>query len=152
LYDKDGIIIDYSTANPGNQGDEPMINKEKTILKAVSKYHSLLPIHGRNSIEDCFFCVRGDYFFLFKTMDKKRHIIKAEVSGPDLASLYFNREFLNAIYKALNKPILVRSLFLKNADVSLPAILTAQVNRDLLFSIYKTLNKPIRFRSPFTNN
>ncbi len=125
-----------------------MINKEKTISKALSKYHAILPLQGKQSIEDCFVSVRGEYFFLFKTMDKKKHIIKAEISRSDMTSLYFNRDFLLSVYKALNTPILVRSF----AGVPLPALLTAPVNRDLIVSLYKTLNKPILFRSPFAKN
>jgi hypothetical protein len=127
-----------------------MINKEKTIDKAVLKYHSIFPVHGKDSIEECFFNIRGEYYFLFKTKDRTRHIVKAEISRPKpiTSSASINRDFFISIYNVLNKPILVRSLFIKNSDSSPPVY----VNRDLFISIYNTLNKPIFVRSPVIKN
>jgi hypothetical protein len=142
LLRANGILI----LSAATRKEVPMINKDKTIAKAVSKYHSILPVMGRRSIDDCFICVRGEYFFLFKTKDKIKHIIKAEIAQPDLAPLYFNRDFFYTIIKTLNKPIVVPPLLLKNIDLTIPVILTRQINREFLLSIYKSLNKPIFVR------
>ncbi|MBN1578126.1 MAG: hypothetical protein JW913_16310 [Chitinispirillaceae bacterium] len=90
-----------------------MINKDKTIAKAVSKYHSIFPVRGKHSIDDCFFCMRGEYFFIFRTKDKKVHTMRAEEFRPVSTSVNINRETLDSIFKMLNKPILVRSLIVK---------------------------------------
>jgi hypothetical protein len=130
-----------------------MINKAKAIEKAVSKYHSIFPIPGKHSIEECFVCIRGEYFFLFKTKDKKRHIIKAEPGRPAGASVDINGEFFAMMYKVLSKPILVRSLFIKNTELSPPAGgASVDINIDFFSSIYKVLNKPILVRSLFIKN
>ncbi|MBN1307106.1 MAG: hypothetical protein JXA18_04260 [Chitinispirillaceae bacterium] len=90
-----------------------MINKDKTINKAVSKYHAIFPVRGKHSIDECFFCLRGEYFFIFRTKDKKVHTLKAEKCRPVSASSNIKRETWDSIVKALNKPIIVRSLIVK---------------------------------------
>jgi len=90
-----------------------MVKKDTTIKKAMTKYHAIFPIRGKNSIEECFFCMRGEYFFLFRTEDKKRHILKAEMSRPSFPSADTNQDFIISAFQFLNKPIYVRSLFIK---------------------------------------
>jgi hypothetical protein len=125
-----------------------MLNKDKTIAKALSKYHSILPIRGKQSLDDCFICVRGDYFFLFKTEDKTKHIMKAELSQPVFASPIMSPEFFSSIFKTLNTPISVQSPLLVKTEISLPVILTMQINREFFITVYRTLNQPVILRSP----
>ncbi len=129
-----------------------MINKDKAIKKAVAKYHSIFPVRGKQSIEECFFCWRGEYYFLFKTKDKKSHVMKAELSRPVTASVDINRDLFLPLYKVLNKPILVRPLFMINTESSKPVADYVDTNRDFFFPIYQALNKPILVRSLFIKN
>jgi len=91
-----------------------MVDKQKTIRKAQSRYHSIIPIPGKHALEECFFCLRGRYYFQFKTKDKKVHTMKAVECWSVRYSWHINREALVSLYKALNKPILIRSLIMKH--------------------------------------
>ena len=62
------------------------INKTKTIKKAVAKYNIIYPVRGKRSLEECFFCLRGEYYFSFRTEDKKVHKMKAEMIKAPLVS------------------------------------------------------------------
>ena len=85
----------------------------KTIKNAISKYRTIYPIAGKRSLDDCFFFLRGEAFFQFKTKDKKVHSIKASITRPVMEATYFNREMLSYIVKIINQPILIRSLFFR---------------------------------------
>lgn len=92
-----------------------MVNKYKTISKAQSKYHSIIPIPGKHSLEECFICLRGRYYFQFKTKeDKKVHTVKAIEIWTTNPTFQINRESLLALYRLMSKPILIRQLMLKN--------------------------------------
>lgn len=86
-----------------------MIDKEKTIKKAIAKYNYLYPVRGKRSIEDSFFSMRGETYLIFHTKDKKVHRVRAEEARVP-AQHAGGREALDSIIKALNRPIIVRSL------------------------------------------
>ena len=86
-----------------------MIDKEKTIKKAIARYNSLFPVRGKHSIEECFFSLRGETYLVFRTKKDKIHRVKAEYMKP-VAPAARNHETLAAIIRALNRPIIVRSL------------------------------------------
>jgi predicted N-acyltransferase len=123
-----------------------MIDKQKTIAKAISKYEYVFPVYGKDSLNECFFCARGEYFFLFRTKDKKKRMMKAEISRSSVSFEGINRELLSSIYRTLNKPILIRSLFIKNGDSTQTNVPPDYVNKDFFTLIFKTLNQPILLR------
>jgi hypothetical protein len=123
-----------------------MIDREKTIAKALSKFHSISPVYGKKTLQECFMSVRGEWFFLFRTGDKRKHMIKAEISRPTVTFETMNRDLLSSIYKTMNRPILVRSLFIRNPEPSRSAVPADYVNRNFFSLIYKTLNQPISLR------
>ena len=127
-----------------------MIDREKTIQKAMSKYRSIYPVRGKHTLSECFFCWRGEHYFLFKTQDKKGHMMKAEFSRPAVSLENINLEAFSPIYKALNKPIFVRSLFNKNTDQSQQAAPPDYINLEFFSAIYKALTKPIVVPPLFT--
>lgn len=90
-----------------------MINKEKTIKKAVSKYNIIYPVRGKHSLEECFFCLRGEYYFSFRTEDKKVHKMNADMVKQPLVSPEEKREAIDSLVKVLNKPIFFRSFLSK---------------------------------------
>ncbi len=92
-----------------------MIDKEKTIEKAISKYHSIYPARGKRSLYDCFFRLRGEHYFVFRTQDKKVHTVKACIqrNNPVNISGDSNGEKRISIIETLNKPIILRSLIVK---------------------------------------
>jgi len=90
-----------------------MINKEKTIKKAISRYNLIYPVRGKKLIEECFFCLRGEYFLIFRTKDKKIHKMRADELRPPLISSDNKHDGLHSLIDALNKPIIVRSIFAK---------------------------------------
>lgn len=92
-----------------------MVNKKKYINKAMLKYKAILPIPGKKSLEECFFCLRGEYFFQFRTKDRKTHSMRVASTLPT-QGLCFNRELLATAFRAINRPILVRSLFLRKRN------------------------------------
>jgi hypothetical protein len=91
-----------------------MIDKEKTIDRAIAKYHAIFPASGKHSLNECFFRLRGEYFFVFMTKNKKVHTmpacIRRTVSAPASGT---SREKESLIFKVLNKPIIIRSLIVK---------------------------------------
>ena len=87
-----------------------MIDKLKTIKKAVGKYKDIYPVKGKTAISDCFFCLRGEYFFIFRTKDRKIHKMRVEKERQVVSSLAINRDTFNSIFRTLNTPIMVRSL------------------------------------------
>ena len=91
-----------------------MIDKEKTIDRAIAKYHTIFPARGKHSLNECFFRLRGDYFFVFMTKDKRVHTMqpcmRRTVFAPAAGN---NREKGSSIFEVLNKPIIVRSLLVK---------------------------------------
>jgi hypothetical protein len=87
-----------------------MIDKEKTIGKAILKYKTIYPISGKKSLNDSFFYLHGDILFLFCTKDKKIHKIKAVKVSPVIPIRNNRYRFLNNIYKFLTKPIKLSSL------------------------------------------
>jgi hypothetical protein len=125
----------------------PMIDREKTIAKALLKYHSIFPVYGKKTLQECFICVRGEWLFLFRTGDKKKLMVKAELFRPSVSFETINRELLSSVYSKLNQPILVRSLFVKNGDSSRPALPADYINGNFFSSLYKTLNQPISLRA-----
>jgi hypothetical protein len=90
-----------------------MIDKEKTIKKAISRHGYLYPVRGKHSIEDCFFSLRGETYLMFRTKDKKVHRAKAELLRPPTTGSIGSRETLDSIIKTLNRPIILRSLISK---------------------------------------
>jgi hypothetical protein len=90
-----------------------MINKTKTIKKAVAKYNIIYPVRGKHSLEECFFCLRGEYYFSFRTENKKVHKMQAEMIKAPLVSPEVKRETMSSLAKVLNKPIIIRSILTK---------------------------------------
>ncbi len=54
-----------------------MIDKQRTIRKARAKFKEIRPILGSKTLEECFYSLRGEIYFLFRTKDKKTHVLKA---------------------------------------------------------------------------
>jgi len=90
-----------------------MIDKDKTVARAIAKYHTIFPIKGKQSLYECFSSLRGDTFLTFRTKDKKIHCIKASETHTVYASLPARHEVFDSIIKALNTPIIIRSLITK---------------------------------------
>lgn len=104
-----------------------MIDKERTIRKAKAKYKEIRPIRGKKTLEECFLSLRGEIFFLFRTRDKKTHIIKAlwikrPLQVPAIHWGYIvtpvkrmvNEPVSNSpVLKLMTRPIRVRDLFRK---------------------------------------
>ena len=70
----------------------------------------------------------------------------AEQYRPAVSFETINRNLFSSVYKTLNKPILVRSFFVKTPDSSPSAVPVDYVNRDFFILLYKTLNQPILLR------
>lgn len=90
-----------------------MIDKEKTIARAIAKYHTIFPVRGKHLYEECFACLRGEYYFTFMTKDKKSHCIKASETRPVYTAPHIRHEVFDSLLKALNTPIIIRSLITK---------------------------------------
>ena len=89
-----------------------MIDKEKTIKKAIAKYNYLFPVRGKHSIEECFFSMRGETYLIFRTKNDKIRRVRAEYAKPPVVTdKTGSHEGIESIIKALNRPIIVRSLF-----------------------------------------
>lgn len=88
-----------------------MVNKQKTIQRAVAKYHTVLPIRGKNSLDECFFCLRGIFFFQFRTPDKNVHTLKAYINREGNAVK--NKNVFSAFITKLNEPLSIRSPIIK---------------------------------------
>jgi hypothetical protein len=93
-----------------------MINKELTIRKASGKYKIIYPLKGKRSLEECFFYLRGVAYFQFLTKDRKVRLMKASLTRAPVEAVAFNRETLVQIVRFINRPILVRSLFLRKVE------------------------------------
>lgn len=104
-----------------------MIDKERTIRKAKAKYKEIRPILGKKTLEECFFSLRGEVYFQFRTKDKKRHIVRAlwtktSLQVPAVHWGYIvepvrrmvNEPMSNSpVLKLMTRPIRVRDLFRK---------------------------------------
>lgn len=90
-----------------------MFDRKKTIQQALSKYKTIFPINGKHTLEECFFCLRGEYRFVFKTKDKKMHTMKARLVHKAHEMPRIDAESFSALFKLINKPIIVRSLIIK---------------------------------------
>jgi hypothetical protein len=73
-------------------------------------------------------------------------MMKAEFSRPTISFETINRDFLSSIFKKMNQPILVRSLFVKSGDASRSSVPVDYIDRNFLLVIYRTLNQPISLR------
>ncbi|MBN1759133.1 MAG: hypothetical protein JW863_12485 [Chitinispirillaceae bacterium] len=88
-----------------------MIDKEKTIKKAIAKYNYLFPVRGKHSIGECFFSLRGETYLIFRTKKDKIRRVRAEYAKPPVVTDETgSREGIESIIKALNRPIIIRSL------------------------------------------
>ena len=87
-----------------------MIDKDKTIKKAVDRYEFIFPVNGKHSIDECFFSLRGEIYFIFRTKDKKTHTVKAEKIRTAPVSRGSGTETFKSLLKVINKPIIVRSV------------------------------------------
>lgn len=139
-----------------------MIDKDKTIAKALHKYRQVRPIPGKHNLDDCFVCLRGQYFLLFRTADdKKSHRVRAVArlpknhymtnwlknmvsycylfNKPILLRVYFlsRRQIhtIDSFYRFMNKKLLIRTLFLTKEQM------------EYLVRIYTFFTKPIPIRS-----
>lgn len=86
-----------------------MIDREKTVEKAIQRHHELFPVRGKKSLYDCFFNLRGEIFFIFRTKDKKIHKVRAEQSRDTSSSKIILPE-IGTVLEALNRPIIIRSV------------------------------------------
>jgi hypothetical protein len=89
-----------------------MVNKQKTIQRAVAKYRTVLPVRGKNSLDECFFCLRGIFFFQFRTQDKNVHTWKADVTREVITAK--NKNVFSSFITIMKKPLYIRSLIIKN--------------------------------------
>lgn len=96
-----------------NSRPSKMINKDKTIAKAFSKYHEIYPIVGKKTLTDCFFSLRGEILFQFRGKDKKVHVMKAVEEKRTEPIICMQWDFFGKMHTALTRPILIRSLFIK---------------------------------------
>lgn len=115
-----------------------MIDKDKTIAKALHKYRQVSPVPGKHSLDDCFVCLRGQYFLLFRTdNDKKAHRIRAVTRLP---KQHYMRNWLISMASycyLLNKPILLRVYFLSRKQIC------------AIDSFYRFMNQKLLIRSLF---
>ena len=101
------------TGNHGFDWGTGMIDRERTIRKAVARYNLIFPVKGKQLLEECFFCLRGEYHLVFKTKDNKVHTMKACEMHTNVAVHQVHREQAESFFKLLNKPIIIRSLFVR---------------------------------------
>ena len=90
-----------------------MVNKERTIRRILSQYETILPIPGKESLDECFFYLNGVFFFQFRTKDDAAHIIKADATPQVLMYRKRATTGLTSFIKLLNTPFYVRSLIIK---------------------------------------
>ena len=90
-----------------------MVNKEKTIQRAFSKFDTVLPVQGKKSLDECFFCLRGVFFFQFRTKDKKVHTMKADATQHVIISRKRTDKGFSSFIKLLNRPFYMRSLIIR---------------------------------------
>jgi hypothetical protein len=139
-----------------------MIDKDKTISKALNKYRQVRPIPGKHNLDDCFVCLRGQYFLLFRTEDdKKAHRLRAVTKLP---KQHYVRNWLKNLASycfLLNKPILLRVYFLSrrqiraidrfyrfmNQKLLIRELFLTKEQMELLNRIYAFFSKPIPIRS-----
>ncbi len=139
-----------------------MIDKDKTIAKALHKYKLVRPVPGKHSLDDCFVCLRGQYYLLFRSSDdKKAHRIRAVTRLPRRHySGMWLRNFVSYC-TLLNRPILLRVYFLSqkqihtidsfyrfmNKKIMLRSLLFSRNHMEYLRRIYAFFSKPIPMRS-----
>lgn len=90
-----------------------MLNKKKTIQRAFSKYDTVLPVQGKRSLDECFFYLRGVFFFQFRTKDENVHTMKADVAQQVIISRKRNGSGWSTFIQLLNKPFYVRSFIIR---------------------------------------
>jgi hypothetical protein len=138
-----------------------MIDKDKTIAKALHKYRLIRPVPGKHNLDECFVCLRGQYYLLFRTSDdKKAHRMRAVSRLPKRHYVKMWFKNIAADCYLLNKPIMLRVYFLSkkqiraidnfyrfmNQKVMLSSFFTPQ-QIDFFHRIYAFFNKPIPIRS-----
>lgn len=139
-----------------------MIDKDKTISKALHKYHLVRPIPGKHNLDDCFVCLRGQYFLLFRTEDdKKSHRIRAVARLPKKHYFAYWLKNLVLFFYLLNKPIMLRVYFLSrkqvraidsfyrfmNQKLLIRSLFLTKKQMEYLNRIYAFFSKPIPLRS-----
>ncbi len=139
-----------------------MIDKDKTIAKALHKYRQVRPVPGKHNLDDCFVCLRGQYYLLFRSSDdKKAHRIRAVARLPKKHYVRMWLKNLISYCYLLNKPILLRVYFLSqkqihaidsfyrfmNQKVLIRSLFFRKEQMEYFNRIYAFFNKPIPLRS-----
>jgi len=92
-----------------------MLNKDKTIDKALTNHDLIFPIAGKQSLEECFFNHHGKMLFKYQTNDDEVHTIKAVVTHEPPRPSTDNRNLFTVIVHNMNKPIEIKNLFIKHS-------------------------------------
>jgi hypothetical protein len=139
-----------------------MIDKDKTIANALHKYRQVRPIPGKHNLDECFVCLRGQYFLLFRTSDdKKAHRIRAVSRLPKKHYVAMWLKNMASYCYVFNKPILLRVYILSqkqihaidsfyrfmNQKVLIRSLLSTKEQIGYLNRIYAFISKPIPIRS-----
>lgn len=90
-----------------------MIDKDRTISKAIAKFHEISPVPGKKSLYECFFSLRGEFLFQFRTSDKRIHTIKALEEKKPLPSFLTEFTIVTHIYKMLTEPLHIKQASVK---------------------------------------
>jgi hypothetical protein len=139
-----------------------MIDKDKTIAKALHKYQEVRPVPGKHNLDECFVCLRGQYFLLFRSSDdKKAHRMRAVVRMPKRHYVAMWLKSIVSYCYLLNKPILLRVYFLSRKQIRaidsfyrfmnqkylIRSYFLTEEQMEYLNRIYAFLSKPIPIRS-----
>jgi len=118
-----------------------MVDKDKTIVKALHKYRHVRPLPGKRNLDECFVCLRGQYYLLFRTDDdKKAHRIRAVARIPKKHYVTMWLKSVASYCYLLNKPILLRVYFLSQKQIH------------AIDSFYRFMNRKLLIRSLFFTN
>lgn len=132
-----------------------MVDKNRTIKKAQSKYREIMPVPKKHSLEECFYCLRGTFFFQFRTKkDKKLHTVRACRIRPSFSTMA-DRELWLAMYHTLNRPINIRLALPDREEwekffrfLNRPILLRKLLpKREQLIAFHRFMNRPILVRS-----
>ncbi|MDG5816817.1 hypothetical protein QA601_17100 [Chitinispirillales bacterium ANBcel5] len=128
-----------------------MIDKQRTISKAKARFKKIYPFVGKSTLEECFFSLQGEYYFLFRTKDKKPHTMRA--LGPkrklQVPSIQWGivvspvKDFVtqpvsnSPVIKFMSKPVSIRPVV---------KVMTQPIS---LKPVVKVMTQPIRVRDVF---
>jgi hypothetical protein len=138
-----------------------MIDKDKTIAKALHKYRQVRPVPGKHNLDECFVCLRGQYFLLFRTDNDKAHRIRAVARLPKRHYVAMWLKNMVLFFYLLNKPIMLRVYFLSrkqiraidtfyrfmNHKLLIRTLFLTKEQMEYLNRIYAIFSKPIPIRS-----